>query len=305
MLGYIARRLATVPLTLLLVIFVAFVVLRITGDPVEIYLDVNATPEQRELLREQLGLDQPIIVQFGYFLGDVVRGDFGRSLQFSQDALPVVLSRIGPTLELISVALLIALVFGIAGGVFAAIRKDRLPDFLISGIAVVGQSMPSFWLGILLIQFFALQLHWLPTSGSGGWRHLILPSVTLAFFLLPNFILITRTAYLETVNELFVTTGRSKGMSNARLIVRHVLPNAMNPVVSFLGLQMGRLMGGSIITETIFAWPGIGTLMVKSIFQRDVPVVIAAVFVVSIAIILANLLVDIVQSLIDPRIRLD
>lgn len=305
MLAYTARRLLTIPLTLFLVTFVAFIVLRITGDPVQIYLDINATPEQTQLLRQELRLDEPLLVQFGYFAADVLRGDFGQSLQFSRSALSVVLERLGPTLQLISISLAVATVVGLAGGLAAAIWKDRLPDFLLSGLAVVGQSMPSFWLGILLIQIFALNLQILPTSGMGGPEHLVLPAATLALFLLPNFILITRTAYLETVNELFVTTGRAKGASEWRVVILHVLPNAVNPVLSFLGLQMGRLMGGSIITETIFAWPGVGSLMVKSIFQRDVPIVIAAVFVISVAIVLANLIVDVLQSLIDPRIRLE
>lgn len=305
MLRYIVRRLLTIPLTLLLVTFVAFVVLRITGDPVQIYLDINATPEQTAILRERLHLDQPLIVQFLLFIWDVLHGDFGQSLQFASPALPIVLSRVVPTLELVAAALTIAVVFGVLGGIVTALKKDRLPDFVISGIAVAGQSMPSFWLGILLIQFFALQMRWLPTSGRGGIEHLVLPAITLALFLLPNFVLITRTAFLETVGELYVTTARAKGAGNWGVVFRHVLPNAINPVLSFLGLQMGRLMGGSIITETIFAWPGIGSLMIKSIFQRDVPIVIATVFVISLAIVLANLLVDILQTVVDPRIRLD
>ncbi|MCB1494043.1 MAG: ABC transporter permease [Rhodobiaceae bacterium] len=305
MLRFVVRRLLTIPLTLLLVTFTAFVVLRITGDPVQIYLDINATPEQTAILRQQLHLDEPLLVQFALFILDVLKGDFGQSLQFSAPALPIVLSRVLPTAQLVAAALGFAVVFGVLAGIFAALRKDRLPDFVISGIAVAGQSMPSFWLGILLIQFFALKMHWLPTSGRGGIEYLVLPSITLALFLLPNFVLITRTAFLETINELYVTTARSKGAGNWGVVFRHVLPNAINPVLSFLGLQMGRLMGGSIITETIFAWPGIGSLMIKSIFQRDVPIVIAAVFVISVAIVLANLIVDILQSVVDPRIRLE
>jgi peptide/nickel transport system permease protein/glutathione transport system permease protein len=305
MFAFVARRLLTIPITVLLVVFVTFIVLRVTGDPVQIYLDINATPEQTAILRERLHLDRPLLVQFGLFLLDVLSGDFGQSLQFATPALPVVVGRLGATLQLVAVALGFAVVFGVAAGILAALRKDRMPDFLLSTLAVAGQSMPSFWLGILLIQTFALRFQWLPTSGTGSLAHLVLPSATLAMFLLPNFILITRTAVLETVNELYVTTARSKGASEAAIMFRHILPNAINPVLSFLGLQMGRLIGGSIITETIFAWPGIGSLMIKSIFQRDVPVVIAAVFIVSIAIVLANLLVDIVQSVIDPRMRVE
>ena len=302
---HILRRLLTVPLTLLLVSFVAFVVLRVTGNPVEIFLDINATEEQRQLLMARLHLDQPLPVQFALFIGDVLQGDFGVSLQFGSQAMPVVIERLGATVQLVSVALSIALVVGVGAGIVAAIWKDSFADFAISALAVAGQSMPSFWLGILLIQLFALQLKWLPTSGTGGLEHLVLPAVTLATFLLPNFILITRAAMLETVHELYVTTARSKGASEAVVMLRHVLPNAVNPVLSFLGLQMGRLMGGSIITEAIFAWPGIGSLMIKSISQRDVPIVIAGIFIMAIAIVLANLIVDLLQSVVDPRIRLD
>ncbi len=305
MIRHILSRLLTVPITLLLVALVAFVILRLTGDPVEIYLDINATEEQRQLLTAKLHLDEPVLVQFGLFLGEVLRGDFGESLQFGGPAMPVVLERLGATLQLVAAALTLAVVLGVIGGIVAALRKDRFADFAISGLAVAGQSMPSFWLGILLIQLFALHLKWLPTSGTGGLEHLVLPTVTLATFLLPNFILITRTAVLETINELYVTTARAKGAGEAVVVLRHVLPNAINPVLSFLGLQTGRLMGGSIITEAIFAWPGVGSLMVKSIFQRDVPIVIAAIFVVAVAIVIANLIVDLLQSAVDPRIRLD
>lgn len=305
MIRHILRRLRTVPITLLLVALVAFVVLRVTGDPVEIYLDINATEEQRQLLTTKLHLDEPVLVQFGLFLSELLRGDFGESLQFGGPAMPAVLERLGATMQLVAAALTLAFVLGIAAGIVAALRKDRFADFAISGLAVAGQSMPSFWLGILLIQLFALHLRWLPTSGTGGLEHLVLPAVTLATFLLPNFILITRTAVLETINELYVTTARAKGAGETVVVLGHVLPNAINPVLSFLGLQIGRLMGGSIITETIFAWPGVGSLMVKSIFQRDVPIVIAAIFVVALAIVIANLIVDLVQSALDPRMRLD
>lgn len=304
MLTYVARRLLTIPASLFLVTLLTFLVLRVTGDPVELYLDVNGTAEQREILTERLHLDRPLPVQFAYFLSDVVRGDFGTSLQFAGPAMPIVLSRVAATMLLVSVALAIAVVVGILAGIAAAIWRDRLADYLISSLAVAGQSVPSFWLGILLIQIFALDLAWLPTSGIGNASHLVLPAVTLATFLLPNFVLITRTSFLETIGEQFVVTARAKGASEARVWAKHVLPNAINPVLSFLGLQVGRLMGGSIITESIFAWPGIGRLIIGSIFQRDVPVVVAGVFIVSIAIVLANLAVDVVQSLIDPRIRL-
>jgi ABC-type dipeptide/oligopeptide/nickel transport system permease component len=303
MAGYILRRLAFLPVTLLLVAFATFVVLRLTGNPVDIFLDINRTPEQVQALTQRLHLDQPLPVQFLIFLRDLLHGDFGESLQFSGSAATVVWQRVGATLQLAGAGLGVAVVLGVLGGIACAVWRDRAADTVISSVSVVGQSMPSFWLGMLLIEFFALHLHWLPTSGYGDLRHLVLPAVTLAVILLPNFVLITRTSVIELMGEQFVVTGRSKGLSRFRVLVTHILPNAVNPVLSFLGIQIGTLMAGSIITETIYAWPGVGRLLINSIFHRDVPVVEAAVFFIATAIALANLLVDVLQMLIDPRIR--
>jgi ABC-type dipeptide/oligopeptide/nickel transport system permease component len=285
------------------VAFATFIVLRLTGNPVDIFLDINRTPEQVEALTKRLHLDQPLPVQFLIFLGDLLHGDFGESLQFTGSAAVVVWERVGATLQLAGTALALAVVLGVLGGLICAVWRDRAADAVISSIAIAGQSMPSFWLGLLLIEFFALQLRWLPTSGYGDLKHLVLPAVTLATILLPNFVLITRTAILELMSEQFVVTARSKGMSRPRVLMTHILPNAINPVLSFLGIQLGHLMAGSIITETIFAWPGVGRLLINSISHRDVPVVEAAVFFIATAIALANLLVDVLQMLIDPRIR--
>jgi ABC-type dipeptide/oligopeptide/nickel transport system permease component len=301
--GYILRRLAFLPLTLLLVALATFVVLRLTGNPVDIFLDINRTQEQVDALTQRLHLDQPIPVQFLIFLRDLLHGDFGESLQFSGSATEVVWQRAGATMLLAGTALGLAVLLGVLGGIACAVWRDRAPDAVISSIAVAGQSMPSFWLGMLLIEFFALQLHWLPTSGYGEPRYLVLPAITLAAILLPNFVLITRTSILELMSEQFVVTGRSKGMSRSRVLLTHILPNAVNPVLSFLGIQIGTLMAGSIITETIYAWPGVGRLLINSIFHRDVPVVEAAIFFIATCIALANLAVDVLQMLIDPRIR--
>lgn len=302
-LPYILRRLAFLPLTLLLVALATFVVLRLTGNPVDIFLDINRTPEQVEALTQRLHLDLPIPAQFLIFLRDLLHGDFGESLQFSGSAADVVLDRAGATFQLAGTALGLAVLLGVSGGIACAVWRDRIVDTIISSVAVAGQSMPSFWLGMLLIEFFALQMRWLPTSGYGELRHLVLPAITLATILLPNFVLITRTSILELMNEQFVVTGRSKGMSRGRVLFTHILPNAVNPVLSFLGIQIGTLMAGSIITETIYAWPGVGRLLIGSIFKRDVPVVEAAVFFIATTIALSNLAVDVLQMLIDPRIR--
>lgn len=298
-----ARRLATAPLTLILVSFVTFILLRATGDPIDIFLDINRTPEQVEALTKRLHLDQPLIVQYLIYLRDVLKGDFGNSLQYGGPALDAVLPTLGPTLQLVAASLTLALILGIIGGLVAAVYRDRLPDTILSSLAVAGQSMPSFWLGILLIQLFALKLQWLPTSGTGGWQHLVLPSLTLAIFLMPNFLLVTRAAVIDLFSEQFVQTARAKGLSPLRTLLTHIFPNTINPLLSFLGVQVGTLVGGSIVTESIFGWPGIGRLMIGAVANRDAPVVLVTVFLTSLAIILANLIVDVLQSIIDPRIR--
>jgi len=300
---YIARRLALLPLSLLLVALITFVILRLTGNPVEIFLDVNSTPEQIAELTARLHLDEPIPVQFLIFLRDLLSGDFGESLQFNAPAAGIVLERLGATLQLASAGLGLAMVLGIGLGLLCAVQRDRAADFVVTSIAVAGQSMPSFWLGILLIQLFALKLGWLPTSGAGGLQHMIMPAFTLSAFLLPNIILITRASVLDLSHEQFVVAARSKGLSRGRVLITHILPNAFNPILSFLGIQIGALIGGSIITETIFAWPGIGRLILNSIAHRDVPVVEAAVLIIAVGIALTNLAVDLLQMLIDPRVR--
>lgn len=305
MLRYLMRRVATQPIAFLGLAFLVFVVLRSTADPVELYLDINGTPEQVMELRRQLRLDDPLPIQFLWFLASVLRGDFGQSNVFHEPALGLVMQRLEATGLLVLVALLLAVAIGFVLGVLCAVRKDGPLDFVVSSVAVFGQSMPSFWLGILLIQLFALNLGWLPTSGYGEPEHLVLPAITLASILVPNFLLIARASVIETLSEHFVTTARAKGLAERSVILGHVVPNAVAPVLTLVGLQLGVLVGGSIVTETIFAWPGVGRLIVGSIFQRDVPVVIAGIFVMSVGIMLSNLLVDLAVSAIDPRIRRD
>ena len=293
------------PVTFVLLAAIVFSVLRLTADPVELFMDINATDAQRQVLFRELNLDKPLPVQFLLFLGDVLRGDFGKSHVFHDLALPLVLQRMGPTLMLAGTALALAVLLGGLLGMLCAVRRDGWLDFSVSALALAGQSMPSFWLGILLIQLFSLHLGWLPTSGFGDPEHLVLPAITLATFLMPNFILVMRTSVLETLGEQFVTTARAKGVPEGTILFRHALPNAITPVLTLLGLQFGVLIGGSIVTETIFAWPGVGRLIISSIFQRDVPMVMAGVFLMSMAIVLANLAVDVILTFIDPRIKVE
>lgn len=303
MLRYAFRRLLQLPFPVLLVTVVVFVVMQLSGDPVDLLLGLEATEEQRVALRTQLGMDDPVVVQYFRFLGNAIQGDFGDSLRFKQPALELVFDRLPNTLSLAGLALFIAATLGILLGVIASQKRGSLLDLMITSLSVLGQSMPSFWIGIMFIMLFSVKLNWLPSSGSGSVSHMILPSITLALFMLPQIMLLMRSAMLDVMQETYVTTARAKGLNDVGVVYLHALKNALHPVITFIGLQLGTLIGGSIITESIFSWPGVGHLMIQSIKNRDVAVVEAAVVIVAIAIVLSNLLADIVNAILDPRIR--
>ena len=300
---YVLKRLLQVPVPLLVVSLVVFFALRLTGDPVELLLGLEATAEERATLREKLGLNAPIIVQYGRFLLHAATGDFGDSLRFKEPALRLVLGHLPNTLALAAVGLVLASILGVTFGVLAAVRRGSTFDLSLVSLGVLGQSVPSFWLGILLIMLFAVQLRWLPTSGTGDWRHLVLPGLTLASFILPQVTLLTRSSMFDVLNENYIAVARAKGLGSITVTL-HALKNAVHPVIAYLGLQTGTLVGGSIITETIFSWPGVGQLTIQSIFTRDVVVVEAAVLVMALAIVLSNLLAYIINAGLDPRIRI-
>ncbi len=300
---FVARRLLQAPLSLLLVSVVVFVILNLTGDPVTVYLGTDATPERIAELRAQLGLDQSLPVQYVRFLRGVVRGEFGRSLTYDRPALGVVINHLGPTVRLAAVGLVLALVLGLTLGTAAAVRRGTWIDHLVGGFSVVGLSIPSFWLGIMLIVVFAVRLHWLPTSGMESARHYLLPAATLATFLAPQFTLVVRASLLDVIHEMYVTTARAKGLIEARILSRHVFQNALPPIIAFVGLQLGTLLGGAVVTETVFAWPGLGRLTIDAVSQRDVPVVEAAVIVLALGIVISNFAADLANALVDPRIR--
>lgn len=302
MIVYIVRRFLQLPFPLLAVSLVVFVALRLTGDPVEMLLGLEATPEQRASMRQKLGLDAPILVQYGHFLRSAATGDFGHSLRFKQPALGLVASRVPNTLVLGLVGLGLAVVVGISLGVAAAMRRGSGLDLSLVSLGVLGQSVPSFWLGILLIMLFAVELRLLPTSGTGDWRHVVLPAVTLASFIVPQVTLLTRSSMLDVLGEPYVMVARAKGLGAFAVMLR-ALKNAVPPVVAYLGLQAGTLAGGAIITETVFSWPGVGQLTIQSIYNRDVVVVEAAVLLMALAIVLANLAADVVNAILDPRVR--
>jgi ABC-type dipeptide/oligopeptide/nickel transport system permease component len=300
---YALRRLLQVPLPLFLVLVVVFFAIRLSGDPVALMLTDYATEQQKQQLRHALGLDQPLPVQFAIYVANVVRGDFGESVVYNQPAAAVVAAALPATVQLTLLAITLATVLGIGTGLLSGVAEGSLLDRGLLAIGVLGQALPSFWLGLMLIVLFAVNLHWLPTSGIGTWQHLVLPTLTLAAFLYPQVALLTRATLIEVMREQYVTTARAKGLKQRTIVLRHALRNSLNPVVTSIGLNFGLLLGGAVITETVFAWPGVGQLGVKAIFSRDLPIVSASVFVLAVAIIVCNLAADLINGLLDPRIR--
>jgi peptide/nickel transport system permease protein len=311
---YLARRLLLLVPVLGGVSVVIFMVLHLSpGDPVEIMLGAQATQEDRARLRAELGLDQPLHVQYVRWLGHVARGDLGRSIWMKRPVLSEVLVRFKATLILTGTALLLSTAAGVALGVASATRPNSLLDRTSAVASLFGASMPSFWLGIVLMVVFALWLGWLPASGmyapyGGGdlrdlLAHLALPAVTLAAASVTIIARLTRATMLETLGQDYIRTARAKGVVERGVVLRHGLKNALIPIVTVVGVQAGYLLGGAVLTETVFAWPGVGTLMVQGILARDFPLVQGCVLVVALSFVLVNLAVDLLYAWLDPRIR--
>ena len=300
---FIARRLLDAIFVVLGVSFVVFIMVHLSGDPVLLMLPLDASQQQVDEFRHRLGFDRPLLAQYLRFLTGAARGDFGMSLRFNQPALRLVAERFPATAELALVSLALAAGFGVPAGVIAAVGRGRGWDVGIRVLALVGQAVPIFWLGIMLILVFGERFRILPTSGTGTWRHLVLPAVSLAAYSAASISRLQRSAMLEVLGREYVMTARAKGLRNLTVITKHALRNALIPVVTVIGLQMGTLLGGAIITETIFAWPGVGRLSLQAIQSRDYVLVQASVFVVATVFVLINLVVDILYAVLDPRIR--
>ena len=301
---YVLRRLAQSALTLLGVSVLVFVILRVLpGDPARMLLPDGAPESAVAELNRQLGLREPLIVQYGLFLSSVARGDFGQSFQYRAPALRVVLERLPATVQLTLAAMLVTIAVGVSLGIFTAVRRGTRYDVAGTILAVLGQSLPNFWLGIMLILLFGVALRWLPTSGFAGWTSLVLPAVTLAAFPTALVARLTRSSMLEILNRDYIRTGRAKGLAERRVVLRHALRNAAIPVLTVIGLQIGALLGGAVITESIFAWPGMGKLIVDAIFFRDFPVVQTVLILSATVFVVINLAVDLLYTVIDPRIR--
>ncbi|MFD1912169.1 ABC transporter permease [Halodurantibacterium flavum] len=304
MFNIVVIRIVEALVALIMMSLVIFLLSRLTGDPVALLLGDGATEADRLQLTRDLGLDQSIFVQYLTFLGNALTGDFGRSVTAgNRPALELILSRLPASLSLAGVALAFTLVLGILFGVMAALRHNSVIDVAARLIALVGQSVPSFWLGIVLMYVFAVQLRWLPTSGYGQWQHYILPAATLGLFTLAAITRLVRSSMLEALGSEYIKLARIKGLSERAVVWKHALANSLIPVVTFMGTFFAVMITGAVIVETVFSWPGIGRLAYESILARDFPVVQAVVLVITSLFIIANLLVDILYVIIDPRMR--
>jgi len=313
--AYALRRLLLAVPVLFGVSVLVFAVLHLApGDPAAIMLGAQATKEDVVRLHRDLGLDQPLVVQYVRWMGHVLQGDLGRSIPLGRAVLPEVLLRFKATLVLTAGALLIAILLGLSAGIVSAVKQYTWLDRISMGVAVTGVSLPVFWTGIMLIILFALQLRWFPSSGMSSpygsgvadvlW-HLVLPAVTLGTASAAALARLTRSSVLEIIRQDYVRSARAKGLAEHAVIARHVLKNAINPIITVLGLQVGFLLGGAILTETVFSWPGLGSMMVRAIQARDYPLVQGGVLLIATTFVLVNLAVDLLYAVFDPRIRYD
>ncbi len=310
MAGYVVRRLLQVIPTLVGITLLVFVTLRLSGDPIAAYLGGDATdssvitPEQVAAIRQHLGLDHPLPIQYLVFLGNVVRGDFGNSFIYQgRPALKLLVERLPATAMLAAAALLVAVLISLPSGILAAIKRNKLPDTLVNIYSVLGDAMPNFWLGVMLILLFSVKLGWLPVSGSGSWQNLVLPALTLGTSMAALQTRLMRTGLIEALQQDYVRTAHAKGLSPRIVLLKHALRNAALGYVTLLGLAVPSLLGGSVVVERIFAWPGMGLLFINGLGGRDMALIQAVVIFSAVLVIFANLMVDLLYTVIDPRIR--
>jgi peptide/nickel transport system permease protein len=301
--AYLVSRLGQTALVIFLALTAVFFLVRLAGDPVLLFLPMDIQAKDVNEFRQRLGFNDPLILQYGRFIAGAARGDFGESLRYKQDALRLVLERLPATLALAASALALTACIAIPAGVLSAVRRGSIWDHLGMTAAVLGQAIPGFWLGLMLIYLFSVRLGWLPTGGTGGVAHFVMPCIVLASFYAARMARLTRSSVLETLREEYVLTARAKGLAERVVIAKHALKNSAIPIVTLAGLETGQLLGGAVITETIFAWPGVGRLTVQALVNRDFPVVLAAVFLISVTYTLINFGVDLLYGALDPRTR--
>lgn len=300
---FLLRRLLRAIVVLWGISTIVFVVMRLSGDPVTLLLPQDATPEDHARISHELGLDRPMWVQYGIFISNMVHLDFGSSIHLRQPAFQVVMERIPATLELSAAAFLLAVIVAVPVGVLAAVKPYSFWDNVAMFFALIGQSAPTFFLGIMLIMVVSLRLGLFPTGGRGDLSYLVLPAITLGANAMASIARLTRSAMLEIIHKDYIRTARSKGLAERLILFRHAFKNAAIPVVTIMGIQLGGLLGGAVVTETVFSWPGIGRLAINSIYNRDYAVVQAAVFMTAVFFVFINFVVDLVYGFLDPRIR--
>jgi ABC-type dipeptide/oligopeptide/nickel transport system permease component len=301
--AFVVQRLLTSVLVVFGVSVVTFFLTFLSGDPAELMLPTGATPEQMAAFRREWGFDDPIHVQYGRIQSRAVQGDLGASLRHGQPALPLIAERLPATLQLTVTAMLLAIVLAIPLGVLSATRRGGPIDLAAMAVALVGQAVPNFWLAIMMILLFAVSLGWLPTSGRGGWEHVVLPATAIAINLMALLTRLARSTMLEVLAEDYVRTARAKGLRELAVLSGHALRNALIPLVTVIGLQFGYILGGAVVIETVFTWPGVGLFTIQAITNRDYPVVQASVLLLATAVVLINLIVDLLYAVLDPRIR--
>lgn len=302
-LRFTLRAAVNLLVTLLGVVTLVFFLLRLSGDPVALLVGPGAGGADIQRLRHAYGFDQPLWLQYLQYLGHAFTGDLGQSVVYHQPALQVVLEKVPATLELTAVALLLAIPLAIPAGILAAVFRGGWVDRSLTVFALLGQSFPYFFLGIVLILVFSVQLGWLPTSGNETPLHVVLPAITLALYSIARTMRLMRTALITTLGADYVRTATAKGLRGALVVLRHAVPNALIPVVTAIGLDAGNLLGGAVVTETVFGWPGVGRLVVQAVSQRDYPVVQAGVVYVALIFFTINLGLELVYKLLDPRLR--
>ena len=305
MVKYIIRRLIAMIPVVIGITFLVFMIMQLApGDPVRMILGDSAEPEAIEAMREEMGLNDPVLVQYGRYMVNLLHGDMGTSYTNQRPVAHEAFSRVPATFELALVSAVVSILIAIPLGVVAAVKQNTLFDNLSMVLSLVGISMPAFWLALMLMLVFSLRLGWFPVQGnSDGWRSFVLPSIAIGFMNMAAIARTTRSSMLETIRQDYIRTARSKGISEGEVIMHHAFGNALIPTITVVGVQLGGLLGGAVLTETVFAWPGLGRLMVQAVNGRDVPVVMGCIVILSIGFSIVNLIVDLAYGFIDPRVR--
>lgn len=304
-LKFLLKNIIRIIPVLFIITIIVFILVRVTGDPVSLMISETATEQEKEALRESLGLNDPLYQQYLVFLVDLVQGDFGDSFRYDEPALGIVLERLPASFSLALASMMIATLISIPLGILSAIKRNKFIDLFITSASVLGKAMPSFWLGIMLILLLAVKFTIFPVSGTGSMMHLVLPAITLGTGIAAEMTRLIRSSMLEILGQEYIRTARSKGLLEAIVINKHAFRNALIPVITIMALQTATLIGGTLITETIFSWPGMGQLLVQSVNLRDMAVIQAATFVIAILVIASNLLADMAYRYLDPRIKYD